>query len=79
MDRRCIYAYPNPTFCFDADPDPDSTPSFANVGKSDLFLLLFRQLLYFVFFISVIGGRIIIIRTVSKIFWKKVQCGFIFG
>ncbi len=34
-DSLCV-AYPDSTFHFDADPDP--TPSFTLVGKSEIFL-----------------------------------------
>ena len=41
VDRRHFDAYPDPTYRFDNDPDQDPIASFTNVGKSDLFLLLF--------------------------------------
>jgi hypothetical protein len=37
VDRHRFNADPDPTFHFDADLDPDSTPSFQLVGKIRFF------------------------------------------
>ncbi len=36
-------ANPEPTFHFDAGPDPDTTLSFRHVGKSDIFIYFYSQ------------------------------------
>jgi hypothetical protein len=42
VDRHHISADPDPTFHFNADPDldPDPTPRFTHVGKSEFFNFL---------------------------------------
>jgi hypothetical protein len=40
VDGHRFDADPDPTFHFYAGPDPD-TPSFPDIGKSDIFRLLF--------------------------------------
>ncbi len=63
----------DPTFHFDADPDPGSapTPSFKNVVRKDFFILLFTAVSVTLFFLSRHCHRCHIFNSLLKIFWKK--------
>jgi hypothetical protein len=40
VDRHHADSDPDPTFRFDADPEPDSDPKFTHAGTSETFSLL---------------------------------------
>ncbi len=67
--RHCCGADPDTTFYFDADshPDPDPTPSFKQIGMSEIFLAFIHNnssLHRFIFLVSVIIGFVILGVTV---------------
>jgi hypothetical protein len=65
LDRHHIDADPDLTFHFDADPDlnPDPTPSFTHVGKSEFFSSFIHSSanLHSLIFLVIVIGVIILI------------------
>ncbi len=66
VDRHSFDAYPDPSFHFDAEPDPDldPTPSLTHVGNFYTYIYSSASLPCFIFHVGIIG--VIIMKKFSK-------------